>query len=492
MSEQKVHERFLYEIWKNRNFKKNLITKNGDQIEVIDTGTENKELSGPDFRNARIKIGNITYLGDVEIDSFQTDWKLHGHYFNKKYNKVILHVFFDDDGDREFVLTQDGRKVQSISLESFLNKDISSTLQKAILSERKNRNYIIPCSESSGNIDEKIKLDFIYELGINRFKKKCQNLISRLKELAYLKELNLKEPIVRYELDENFYSRKFTNKDFTNIAIWQQLFYEMFFEALGYSKNKDIMRSLAEAVNISFLEPLKDKDNLVNIIEAVLFNISGLMPDIYKLPDEETTEYTKHLTQYWSDLKSKYDGRTFKLEQWHFFKLRPQNFPTIRIAGGSRILYRILNQDLIGKLIKKTETTYDYKKLVAIFRNLIIVKGEGFWKKHFVFDQQAKKDIKYFIGLSRADEIIINIVLPFLAVYFEIFGNETQKQKIIKLYSNYYQVSENHLVEEVSSALKINDAWKRSILYQGILDLYRSYCSRNKCLNCKIGDKIFS
>ena len=492
MSEQKVHERFLYEIWKNRNFKKNLITKNGDQIEVIDTGTENKELSGPDFRNARIKIGNITYLGDVEIDSFQTDWKLHGHYFNKKYNKVILHVFFDDDGDREFVLTQDGRKVQSISLESFLNKDLSSTLQKAILSERKNRNYIIPCSESSGIIDEKIKLDFIYELGINRFKKKCQNLISRLKELAYLKELNLKEPVVRYELDDNFYSRKFTNKDFTNIAIWQQLFYEMFFEALGYSKNKDIMRSLAEAVNINFLEPLKDKDNLVNIIEAALFNISGLMPDIYKLPDEDTSEYTKHLVQYWTDLKSKYDGRTFKLEQWHFFKLRPQNFPTIRIAGGSRILYRILNQDMIGKLIKKTEITYDYKKLVALFRNLIIVKGEGFWKKHFVFDQQSKKDIQYFIGLSRADEIIINIVLPFLAVYFEIFGNETQKQKIIKLYSNYYQVSENHLVEEVSSALKLNDAWKRSILYQGILDLYRSYCSRNKCLDCKIGNKIFS
>ena len=492
MRGQKVHEKFLYEIWKNRNFSKTLSTKNGDQIEIIDSGVENKDLGGPDFKNARIKIGNITYLGDVEIDSFQSDWKIHGHYFNKKYNKVILHVFFNNDGDKPFVFTQEGRKVQSISLESFLSKDINSILHKAILSERKERIYIMPCSEYNNNIDERIKLDFIYELGIKRFKKKCQNLIARIKEIVYLRELNLKEPIIRYELDEQFYNRKFTHKDFGNTLIWQQLFYESVFEALGYSKNKDIMRDLAGAVNIDFFNLFRDKENLVNIIESALFNISGLMPNIYKIPDEETSEYVKHLVQYWSELKLKYDGRTFKPEQWHFFKLRPQNFPTIRIAGGARILYRILNQDMIGKLIKKTEIVKDFKKLSGIFRNQIIVKGEGFWKKHFVFDQSAKKDINYFIGLSRADEIIINIVLPFLAVYFEIFGNEGLKQKIIKLYSNYYQISENHLVEEVSSTLKINDAWKRSILYQGILDLYRSYCSRNKCLDCKIGERIFS
>ena len=492
MTGKKVHEKFLYEIWKNQNFNKSLTTKNGDQIKIIDTGVENKEFSGPDFKNARIKIGNITYLGDVEIDSFQSDWKLHGHYFNNKYNKVVLHLFFECDGGRPFVFTKDGRRVQSISLENFLSKDINSSLQKAILSERKNRTYVMPCSESNELIDEKIKLDFIYELGINRFKKKCENLIYRLKEISYLKELSIKEPVIRYELDENFYNRKFTHKDFSNPVIWQQLFYESVFEALGYSKNKDIMRSLAEAVHIDFLKSFKDKDNLVNIIESALFNIAGLMPDIYKLPDEETSEYARHLVQYWSDLVPKYDGRTFKSEQWHFFKLRPQNFPTIRIAGGARILYRILNQDIIGKIIKKTESTYDDKKLVCLFRDQIIVKGEGFWKRHFVFDQPAKKEIKYFIGLSRADEIIVNIVLPFLAVYFEIFGNETQKQKIIKLYSNYFQVSENNLVEEVSSTLNINDAWKRSILYQGILDLYRTYCSRNRCLDCKIGDKIFS
>jgi Protein of unknown function (DUF2851) len=492
MTEQKVHEKFLYEIWKNKNFAKNLKTKNGDKIEIINTGSENKELGGPDFKNARIKIGNITYLGDVEIDNFQKDWKTHGHYFNKKYNKVVLHIFFESDGNKSFVYTQDRRKVPSVSLENFLTKDLNSTIHKAILSERKNRNLVMPCSESCDSVEEKIKLDFIYELGIKRFKLKCQNLISRLKEIAFLKQLSLKEPVVRYELDERFYNKEYTYKDFDNHEIWQQLFYESIFEALGYSKNKDIMKKLAVSVDIDFLNNYKDEENFFKIIESVLFNISGLLPEENNLPDEETSEYVKLLVELWSYLKLKYDGRTFNSERWHFFKLRPHNFPTIRIAGGAAILFRILNQNMVGDIIAKAEKINDPQKLIRILRNNIIVKGEGFWKKHYVFDQPAKKEIKYFIGLSRADEIIINIILPFLSIYFEIFGKDDQKQKIVNIYSNYYQESQNQLVMEVASTLKIDDAWKRSILYQGILDLYRNYCTRNKCLKCQIGDKIFS
>ena len=82
----KVHEKFLYELWKNQSFTSDLSTKDGQSIDIIDTGVENNELGGPDFKNARIKIGNITFMGDVEIDSFYTDWRTHGHNLNKKYN----------------------------------------------------------------------------------------------------------------------------------------------------------------------------------------------------------------------------------------------------------------------------------------------------------------------------------------------------------------------------------------------------------------------
>jgi len=114
MENIKINEKFLYEIWKKQDFEKVLLSQENEKITVVDAGTENTELGGPDFKNARIKIGNITYQGDVEIDMFHSDWKGHGHFLNKKYNKVVLHVILNNNSNEHFVLTQDGRKVQSI------------------------------------------------------------------------------------------------------------------------------------------------------------------------------------------------------------------------------------------------------------------------------------------------------------------------------------------------------------------------------------------
>ncbi len=488
----KIHEKFLYEIWKEQKFVKDLKTNDGQQIRVIDVGIENKEIGGPDFKNARIKIGNITYLGDIEIDSFFTDWKSHGHNINKKYNSVVLHATMNNDSNRGYVYTSDGRKVQSISLKSFIKSDLSTTLQRAILSERKNRINKMPCQIINQEVSEKEKLNFVFDLGLKRFKSKSEKMLERLKELIYLKELNLKEPIVKYELDEKFYNRTYTQKDFSNLVIWQQLIYEYVFEALGYSKNKEIMRSLAQAADINFFESLKIKEDFRLVIESVLFNVSGLMPDVQNLPDEETSSYTKKLYEIWSSIKNNYDGKIFNSTQWHFFKLRPQNFPTIRIAGGSKILNKILQESLIPNLINKLENTDNINNLTNSLRSLFIVKGDGFWRNHYVFDQPAKIPINYFIGASRADEILVNIILPIISIYFEIFDKKDLCQRVIKVYLNFYQKSENNLVNEVSSTLFLEDAWKRSVLYQGMIELFRNFCSREKCLECDIGKKVFN
>jgi hypothetical protein len=488
----KILEKFLYEIWKEQNFIKELRTNDGQQIKVVDVGTENKEVGGPDFKNARIKIGNITYLGDIEIDSYYNDWKSHGHNINKKYNSVVLHATMNNEPHKGFVYTSDGRKVQSISLHSFLKNDLGTTLQRAILSERKNRINKMPCQIINQEVSEKEKLNFVYDLGLKRFKGKCDKMLDRLKELIYLKELNLKEPIVKYELDEKFFNKTYIQKDFSNLVIWQQLIYEYVFEALGYSKNKEIMRSLAQSVDIRFFESLKIKEDFKFVIESALFNVSGLMPDVQNLPDEETSSYTKKLNEIWNSIKGQYDGKIYNAVQWHFFKLRPQNFPTIRIAGGARILNKILGESLIPNLIDKIEKTSNINNLTNSLRSLFIIKGEGFWHDHYVFDQPARVPINYFIGASRADEILVNIILPIISIYFEIFDRKELSQRAIKVYLNFYQKSENNLVNEVSSTLFLNDAWKRSVLYQGMIELFRNFCSREKCLECDIGKKVFS
>ncbi len=488
----KIHEKFLAEIWKKQNFINSIITKDGQKIEIIDPGLENTELGGPDFKNARIKIGNLTYLGDVEIDSYHSDWKSHGHNINKKYNKVILHAVLETESNQTFVYTQEGRKIQSVCLSKFLNSDLQSNIHQAILSERDSRATKLRCDEINHLISSQEKLDILYELGVSRFRLKCARILERLKEISYINQLTLKEPLIKYSLDENFFNKKFTEEDFTDKDIWNQLVYESTFEALGYSKNKDIMFKLAKIADINYLKKYSKEPDFEFMLEAILFNISGLIPDVSKLSDEVSIEYARRLKEVWANLKYKYDNKTFHTAQWHFMKLRPQNFPTIRLAGGCKFIYKLLNEDLFAKLLNIVKRTTDYKKIISELRNILIIKSTGYWKNRYVFDQPSKIPLNYFLGLSRVDEIIVNVILPAIAVYFEIFGKKEYSERAVLIYANFYQNSENNLVDEISNILSLNDAWKRSVLYQGMIELFRNYCSKDRCLECSIGQKIFN
>ena len=486
-----IREKFLYEIWKNQNFDKSLKTGDSQQIEILSAGEENKDTEGPDFLHARIKIGNITYIGDVEIDLFKSDWENHRHKSNKNYNKVILHVVLNNNLKQNYVLSQDGRKIPSIAISSFLRDDLKTNVQKAILSERNNRMKKMPCVDVNRIVDEKEKLNFIYDLGLKRFKYKCDKMLSRLKEISYFNELAIKEPIIGYDFDERFFNKTFTQKDFNDKEIWHQLIYESLFEALWYSKNKEMMKNLTKAADIKFFNLFVHQNNFIKYIETALFKISGLLPEVDQMPDAETSTYIRELYQHWLEIKPIYDGQIFHSTQWHFFKMRPQNFPTIRLAGGVQLLHRILKENLFGKIINKIEN-FELKDLPKELRSLIIVPGYGYWANHYVYDQPANEQINYFIGISRSDEIIINIILPIILVYFDLFGKKELLQKVLSLYLNYYQVSDNSLVNEISSTLSLNDAWKRSVLYQGMIELFRSYCIKEKCLECQIGGKIFT
>lgn len=488
----KVQEKFLYEIWKEKKFIKSLSTSDLQSIEIIDPGLQNKELAGPDFLNARIRISNITYLGDVEIDTLHSNWKTHGHNIDSKYNKVILHVVLSNEKNKNYVFTKEGRKVQSICLVDFLDESFQNSLQNAIRSERKNRTFNMPCSESNSSIAEKEKLNFLFNLGTERFKNKTKKIFERLKEMVYLKEMNIREPIVRYDFGNDFFNKKFSPGEFDDKVIWQQIVYEMIFEALGYSKNKDIMLKLAKAVNIDFLKNYSTKENFDKVIESSLFNVSGLIPTDFSFSDEATSEYVRELVETWGGVKDNYDGPTFSSENWHFFKLRPQNFPTVRIFGGSKLLRRIIEDELIKKLIDLTHSENKTKKVTNYLRSTIIVSGEGYWKNHFTFDKIAKEELKYFLGLSRADEIIINVIFPVLSLYFEIFSEPDAARSIKNLYINYTQKSSNQLVNQVGGTLNLTEMSKKSVYYQGMIELFRSYCVKEKCLECKIGEKVFN
>ncbi len=489
---RKIQEKFLYKVWQDQCFSKILSTSDDHDLQIIDPGSENKDKDGPDFRNARIKLGNITFSGDVEIDNFHSDWKSHGHNFNKKYNKVILHVIFQNENNNNFVFTRDGRKVPTVGMGRFIDGSMKESIQRAVQKERNERLNRIPCKEVSVRADEKSKVDYIIELGIERYKKKCERILHRLKELVLLKELNLKEPVVKYDIGQNFADRTFSYQDFSDKYVWEQLFYELIFEALGYTNNKDIMKKLAHSADIKFFEKFIQNPDLLSLIESVLFNISGLIPDHTSLSNEEDSVYIRQLAENWDIVRADYDGKKFHKSQWHFAKLRPPNFPNIRIAGGARLLQKILQKNLLKVIFQKFEEVQTISEITKYLRNNLIIKSEGFWQKHFQFDSPSKIPIKYFIGLSRVDDIIINVIFPVASVYFEIFGKENTGKKISGFYLTFNQKSENRLVNDLSEALVLNNHQEKSVLHQGMINLYRNYCSKDKCLECRIGKKVFN
>lgn len=487
----KVFEKELYELWKKRDSFTDLFSVSGDDITVIDPGIQNHDIAGPDFKNARIRIGNLTFVGDIEIDSNYIDWKSHGHNIDSKYNKVILHIALHNSGKQPYVYTKDGRKVPSVILSDYLPKDFKENTP-ADEDEEEGGLHHLRCNEANSSVPIDDKLRFISQLGVERFKKKCTRIYNRLKELKYLKELNAKEPVISYDLTPAFNERVFVHSDFLEKELWEQLFYELIFEALGYSKNKGIMLHLAQYVNLEFFRSIDEEKNFLENAESAFLSIGGLVPPESKIKDEKVSEYALLIKSNWDRIKIKYDSRYFDESQWHFFRIRPQNFPTVRIAGGARILKKLMKENLIPVVIKKIEEIHNLTVLINSLRSVFVVKSDGFWKHHYVFDQSSNGEIKYFIGSSRADEILINVVLPFFSVYFDVFGKKDLSKKVFTLYNRFSQNSENKIIHEIAKSLELDDKIHTTVYTQGMTELFRNYCSKNKCLECEIGKVVFN
>jgi hypothetical protein len=488
MNSNQISEKQLHLIWQKNNFNSDLTTSTEDRISILSTGEYNQNSSGPDFKHARIQIGSLTFVGDVEIDMDYSDWKNHGHNINKNYNKVILHICFTNKQKQNYVYTSDGRKVNSISIKDNISiDDLTSEITLAVKSIAKTNNELKCHSEIE--IVEKNEIEkFLLKLGIERFQQKCDKVYDRLKELKFISELELKEPVIRYELTKQFNERNFSHSDFKNKTVWKQLLYEMIFEALGYSKNKMIMKKLAQNIQLEFFNNFEKDDKFLHKIESIYYNVSGLL----NYDELSTDNYIKELNSIWQTYSKIYDGKKFDETQWHFLGQRPQNFPTVRIAGGARLVDEIVNNNLVGKIIKKFSEITNTKVLINSIRSLFIIKAQGYWSNHYIFKKESKIKLNYIVGLSRADEIFVNVLLPFLSVYFDMFGNETLSKKVLKVFNEFEQKLDNKIVRDISDNLLLNGMNKKAIYSQGMIELYRNYCTKNKCLECEIGKKVFN
>lgn len=488
-----IPETILAAVWKEQKFNRDLVTETGEKIEVMYVGDENNETGGPDFINARIKIGNLTYLGDIEVDNTQGDWRHHGHNLNKRFNKVILHVIVNNESNTKVVYSQDSRRINTFCMAHFIDEQLYEKLRKSIIIESDNRTNKVHCYKVASYASEKAKIEILTELGLARFKRKCERMISRLRELIYVDNNHVSEPLASYSFPEEVYQMQLTHEELNKRQVWMQLFYEEVFEALGFSQNKQIMQNLAHQVDIDFIKKIPaSKEDFIPVIEAIYFKVSGLIPDDTGKLHENVIHYLRSIQESWEKFGQLYTGKIYHETDWHFAKQRPQNFPTLRIAAGARFMKILLHENMIETMIKKFVEIHTITVVKSSIRSMFVLKADGFWQKHFTFETKSYEDNKYFIGSSRADEIFINVVLPFLYTYFHLFGKPKLSQRAISIYTEITADTDNHLVREVAEALKLEHSWNKAVLSQGMIELFRSYCSKEKCEECLIGQKVFA
>ncbi|HEX3073857.1 MAG TPA: DUF2851 family protein, partial [Ignavibacteriales bacterium] len=264
--EPSIKEKYLWDIWLSRSYVAPLRTVEGEIVEVIDPGLHNKDKSGPDFENAKVKIGGITYAGDIEIDVNFSDWKNHNHHLDKRYNKIALHVSFFNNSKTPFVQSCYDRKIPTICLKDFLSGEIAGML--AGKSDTSKTEELI-CSQHNATVPVSEKLEYLGELGLERLKKKILRIFERMKELIYVNQLKIAEPIYKYEPDELYFDKMFDILLFEDAEIWRQTLYEFIFEALGYTQNKDIIMNLAKSVPLSYIQRNLNPDKSGNLNLAV-------------------------------------------------------------------------------------------------------------------------------------------------------------------------------------------------------------------------------
>jgi hypothetical protein len=418
-------EEFLQYIWENRLFKcENLQTVAGEKVEIISVGKRNSD-SGPDFFNARVKINETVWVGNVEIHRFTSDWERHNHNADAAYNNVILHVAEIIDKP---VFRSNGEEIPSVVLN--YPAALKTNYQKLL-----DAKTWIACQSQFHKIDP-----IILQLGFNRL------MIERLEDKT-------SEILLRLQANNN---------------DWNATFYQMLARIFGFKVNAVPFELLAKSLPIEILA--KHKSNHFQL-EALLFGNSGLLND-QLLGDD----YFINLRNEYSFLFKKYQLKGIESHLWKFMRLRPGNFPTVRISQFAALIHR--SHGLFSKIIE-IESLNELKLLFKI-------QASEYWNQHYNFNKKSKLNSIKELGESSINTIILNVVIPFLFVYGDKQNKEYLKNRSLE-YLEQLPSEENSIIEKWQTlGVESRSAFES----QALLQLKNKYCEQKKCLNCQIGVKL--
>jgi Protein of unknown function (DUF2851) len=423
----KFNEDLLQFIWRYKLLKPvPLITRSGNEITILKPGEINLD-AGPDFFNAQIRLNGLTLAGNIEIHLQTSDWLKHNHQNDKAYDNIILHAVYEHDVE---LIQNTANNVEVLELKSLIDEKTLEVYEQLVGAKTK-----LPCASQLRTVNDLKLRSWMERMTIERLEQK----VKRLEQLNAL-----------------------YNGDYT------QTFYTALFRNFGFKVNALPFELLAKQLPLQLV--LKHSDNLLHL-EAILLGMSGLLEEQFQ------DKYIQNLQNEFEYFKIKYQLTPLKRELFKFSRLRPANFPNVRLAQLALLLHSKPG------LFTNPQNSTSYNELMALLK----AEPQGYWKEHYKIDgKKIAKEIR--LGDASAENIIINTFAPFFFFYSKRLAKPEFTDYAITLLISCRL--------ELNAKTKLFDAKKdklnTSADSQAIINLYDNYCASRKCLNCGIAAAVLS
>lgn len=419
-----MKEDFLHHVWQFKKFDiANLKTTKGESIQILNSG-QYLQLAGPDFFNAQLIIGNQKWAGNVEIHLKSSDWYVHNHEKDSNYDSVILHVVWEYDVP---IFRKDNSEIPTVELKEYVA--LSDLHKYQSLVSQKSWIY---CENELQNVD-----NFIYK---------------NWQERLFFERLERKSQLI-FELVET------SNQD------WEAVLFYLLAKNFGLNTNGELFFKVAKSIPFHVIR--KESFSLESL-EALLLGQANLLSHDFQ------DSYAKELQKSYAYLVQKYQLQEKVIGSVEFFKHRPDNFPTIRLAQLANLYFH--RKNLFSLVMNSTSIS----ELYQIF-NLGVSK---YWETHYNFDKESSKKMKK-LSKSFIDLLVINTIIPLRFAYARSQNKEIT-QELIDL-ATLIPAEQNVIIEKFKIfGLQVNNVYES----QALLELKKNYCDHKKCLDCTIGHFI--
>jgi hypothetical protein len=419
-----MHESFLQFLWNYQLFDKtDLRTQEGESLQIIRAGTLNAD-AGPDFSEARLLINGVEWAGQVELHLRTSDWLLHKHQANRAYDAVILHVVWQHDAT---VMRTDGTPIPTLALDCRTDTRLLHKYQYLLHNAQ-----AIPCQAQFGQVPSLYVRQALDSAVDRRLRRKAAAVLDLLRG---------------------------------NRGDWEETTYQMLAQTMGTKVNAGPFLRLARALPLKLLR--KHGNSLLQM-EALLFGQAGLLEATF------TDPYPNALQREYGFMRHKYGLEASRVNAvaWKWARLRPANFPEVRIAQLAALLFE--RKSLFSAFLEVGQTP----DLPDTFR----ITPSAYWQTHYQFDKPSAKSQSSF-GAAGQENLLINGVAPLLTAYAYEKDEMGFYQEAIGLLERL-PAEENRITRDWQAlGLPVANAFDS----QGSIELFNHCCSENQCLHCPVG-----